>query len=202
MKTSIFSVTALALSVTASGLPVYGKYNKEVNRAQPDFPSFGNLPKSGYTNNKATNAETSGYCISKELLKETVDKYIATFSGITDGGQMTKLYFDDDVRVYSQSAWWAASEAAITKYGKKDNFPPIYENRAALIKAQTRDNKADSFRKGPVAYGCNTFSFYWKADFGNTRGRGNGIDMVFLNPKTGKVRLAYSEYNTLNQADI
>lgn len=54
-----------------------------------------------------------------------------------------------------------------------------------------------------MAYGCNSFTFYWKRNFevpkGNKRGRGNGIDMVFLNPKTGKIINAYSEYNTLNQ---
>lgn len=61
-----------------------------------------------------------------------------------------------------------------------------------------------AYQFGPVAYGCNTFSFYWKGDFnvpgGTPRGRGNGIDMVFLDYWTKQIKTAYTEHNTLNQA--
>lgn len=73
-----------------------------------------------------------------------------------------------------------------------------------MIEFGSRPYNPQQFIVGPVAYGCNTFSFYWKGDFsvpgvGVPRGRTNGIDMVFLDYKTGLVTSSYSEYNNLNQ---
>ncbi|KAF5588359.1 hypothetical protein FPANT_6636 [Fusarium pseudoanthophilum] len=197
----------------AAGIPVKAGYNAyggnydhpETNKYQPVGQKQASTGSSGATNTggkKATAQSTK--CISKSKLESIVNKYVSTFSGITDGGALARTIFDEDVKFYSQSIWWTSSSSKINKYAKNDDFPPIYKNRKELIEGNTeKTNDPSAFIKGPIAYGCNSFTFYWKGDFevpkGTRRGRGNGIDMVFLNPETGKVKKAYSEYNTLNQ---
>ncbi|PNP77743.1 hypothetical protein FNYG_08824 [Fusarium nygamai] len=195
----------------AAGIPVKAGYNAyggnydhpETNKYQPVGQK--QASSSGATNTGGKKAATQNTkCISKSKLESIVNKYVSTFSGITDGGALARTIFDEDVKFYSQSIWWTSSSSKINKYAKNDDFPPIYKNRKELIEGNTeKTNDPSAFIKGPIAYGCNSFTFYWKGDFevpkGTRRGRGNGIDMVFLNTETGKVKKAYSEYNTLNQ---
>ncbi|KAH7270800.1 uncharacterized protein BKA55DRAFT_552750 [Fusarium redolens] len=217
------SILACAVSSTATNihrradgiLPVAGipkgGYNAyggnydhpETNKYQPVGQK--QASNSGATNSGGKKATTqSTKCISRSKLESIVNKYVSTFSGITDGGALARTIFQEDVKFYSQSIWWTSSSSQINKYAQNDDFPPIYKNRKELIEGNTeKTNDPSAFIKGPIAYGCNSFTFYWKGDFevpkGTRRGRGNGIDMVFLNPETGKVKKAYSEYNTLNQ---
>ncbi|KAJ4173044.1 hypothetical protein NW754_012049 [Fusarium falciforme] len=222
MKTTAVLFLACALSANASH---HLRRENDDYRNQPDYPSYADLPKYGYnkyggnaehpetnpvikkpaapaTNTKTTTSSSA--CLPRTQIAPLVDKYIATFSGITDGGAVAKTVFDENFKFYSQSIWWVTSPDVIAKHGAADDFPPVFNNRAELIRGNIKKkNNPSAILKGPVAYGCNSFTFYWKGNFevpkGNKRGRGNGIDMVFLNPKTGKVTTAYSEYNTLNQ---
>ncbi|CCT61611.1 uncharacterized protein FFUJ_01900 [Fusarium fujikuroi IMI 58289] len=203
----------------AAGIPVKGGYNAyggnydhpETNKYQPVGQKQASSSSTTTTGGKKATTQTTK-CISKSKLESIVNKYVSTFSGITDGGALAKTIFEED---------WTSSSSKINKYAKvntsspfhctyqanklqNDDFPPIYKNRKELIEGNTeKTNDPSAFIKGPIAYGCNSFTFYWKGDFevpkGTRRGRGNGIDMVFLNPETGKVKKAYSEYNTLNQ---
>ncbi|KAF5001824.1 hypothetical protein FGRMN_799 [Fusarium graminum] len=230
MKASlVLSVLACAVSTTATnmhrrdnflpaaGIPK-GGYNAyggnyehpETNKFQPvgqkqaSNSGTGNPTANTNNNNKAASKSSSSKCISKSKLESIVNKYVATFSGITDGGALAKTIFEEDVKFYSQSIWWTASSKKINKYAKNDDFPPVFNNIEELIKGNTeKTNDPSAFIKGPIAYGCNTFTFYWKGDMevegGSRRGRANGIDMVFLNAATGKIHKAFSEYNTLNQ---
>ncbi|KAF9765963.1 hypothetical protein IL306_001701 [Fusarium sp. DS 682] len=196
-----------AAGIPKAGYNAYGgNYDHpETNKYQPvgqkqASNSGAGSPSSG--DKKATTQSTK--CISKNKLESIVNKYVSTFSGITDSGALAKTIYEEDVKFYSQSIWWTSSSKQINKYAKNDDFPPIYKNRKELIEGNTeKTNDPSAFIKGPIAYGCNSFTFYWKGDFevpkGTRRGRGNGIDMVFLNPSTGKITKAYSEYNTLNQ---
>ncbi|KAF5019953.1 hypothetical protein F66182_8031 [Fusarium sp. NRRL 66182] len=208
----------------AAGIPIKAGYNAfggnydhpETNKYQPvgqkqAANSGASNPSSNSNTNKNKNKNTqkatteSAGCLSKSKLESIVNKYVATFSGITDGGALARTIFDENFKLYSQSIWWTSSSSSkyISKYAKNNDFPPVYKNRKELIAGNTeKTNDPSAFIKGPVAFGCNTFSFYWKGDFevprGAKRGRGNGIDMVFLN-SAGKITKAYSEYNTLNQ---
>ncbi|KAJ4261696.1 hypothetical protein NW762_007134 [Fusarium torreyae] len=183
--------------------PVGQKQASNSGASNPNANS--NTKSNSNTDKKATTETTSSTkCIAKTKLESIVNKYVATFSGITDGGALAKTIFEEDFKLYSQSVWWTTSSKQISKYAKNDDFPPVFKNRKELIAGNIeKTNDPSAFIKGPIAYGCNTFTFYWKGDFevprGSRRGRGNGIDMVFLNPTTGKVSKAYSEYNTLNQ---
>ncbi|KAF4344840.1 hypothetical protein FBEOM_1126 [Fusarium beomiforme] len=215
------SILAYAVSATATNIH---------RRADSSLPA-GAIPKAGYNayggnydhpetnnyqpvgqkqasssgaSNPSKTAAQSTKCISRSKLESIVNKYVSTFSGITDGGALAKTIFEEDFKFYSQSIWWTSSSKQIQKYAKNDDFPPIYKNRKELIEGNTKKaNDPSAFIKGPVAYGCNSFTFYWKGDFevpkGTNRGRGNGIDMVFLTAATGKIHKAFSEYNTLNQ---
>ncbi|CAM1510544.1 Fc.00g008790.m01.CDS01 [Cosmosporella sp. VM-42] len=144
-------------------------------------------------------------CLPRGALEAIVPKYIAAFSGITDGGKAAKSVFMKDFQMYSQSVWWTSGRPDIVKaHSKADDFPPIFKNRDEMVKGNIKDKTdPNAFQHGPVAYGCNTFSFYWKGNFQTPGlkqwGRTNGIDIVFLNYQYGKVSSAYSEYNTLNQ---
>ncbi|KAM0192991.1 hypothetical protein ACHAPI_007939 [Fusarium lateritium] len=227
----VFAVSATATNVhrradnllPAAGIPKAG-YNayggnyehQETNKWQPvgqkQASSSGAGKATANTNantnsNKAASnkaASTTAKCISKSKLESIVNKYVSTFSGITDGGALAKTIFEEDVKFYSQSVWWTSSSKKINKYAKNDDFPPVFKNRKELIDGNIeKTNDPSAFIKGPVAYGCNTFTFYWKGDMdvagGTSRGRANGIDMVFLTASTGKIHKAFSEYNTLNQ---
>ncbi|RFN43798.1 hypothetical protein FIE12Z_11964 [Fusarium flagelliforme] len=207
-----------AAGIPKAGYNAYGgNYDhQETNQFQPvgqkqTSSSSGSTTNTNNNNNKNTKTDTkattessSKKCISKGKLESIVNKYVSTFSGITDGGALARTIFQEDVKFYSQSIWWTSSSSKINKYAKNDNFPPVFKNLKELIAGNTeKTNDPSAFIKGPIAYGCNTFTFYWKGDFevprGSKRGRGNGIDMVFLSPTTGKIKKAYSEYNTLNQ---
>ncbi|KAK7414635.1 hypothetical protein QQX98_006492 [Neonectria punicea] len=179
MKSSIaFTALAWVLSVAATneprGKPYYEKPEKE-------------------------------HCWPRKHLEDLVPKYIESFNGITDGGKQIKEVFDPEFKLYSQSVWWVIGKPnVVEEHAKKDDFPPVWKNRGEFLSYQkTVPQQPNLIKRGKIAYGCNTFSFYWKGDFsvpgGKPYGRTNGLDMVFLNPKTAKVQLAYSEYNTLNQ---
>ncbi|KAF4949649.1 hypothetical protein FGADI_8712 [Fusarium gaditjirri] len=224
MKASLaLSVLACAISTTAknihrradgilpaAGIPKAGYNAYGGNYEHPETNKYQPVGQKQTSSSDATNTggkkatTQSAKCISRSKLESIVNKYVSTFSGITDGGALAKTIFEEDVKFYSQSIWWTSSSSKINKYAKNDDFPPIYKNRQELIEGNTeKTNDPSAFIKGPIAYGCNSFTFYWKGDFevpkGTRRGRGNGIDMVFLNHETGKVKKAYSEYNTLNQ---
>ncbi|KAL4727191.1 hypothetical protein ACLX1H_006092 [Fusarium chlamydosporum] len=225
MKASLaLSILACAITTTATslhrradaylpaaGIPK-GGYNAyggnydhpETNKYQPIGQKQTSSTSSSKDNTKKATTESTSKCMSKSKLESIVNKYVSTFSGITDGGALARTIFNEDVKFYSQSVWWTSSSKKIDKYAKNDNFPPVFNNLNELIKGNTeKTNDPSAFIKGPISYGCNSFTFYWKGDFevprGSKRGRGNGIDMVFLSPNTGKIKKAYSEYNTLNQ---
>ncbi|KAF4456435.1 hypothetical protein F53441_1439 [Fusarium austroafricanum] len=227
MKASLaLSILACAISTTATnihrrangflpaaGVPKSGYNSYGGNYDHPETNKFkpvgqkqaaGSGSSNPQSDTKADTQSKTTKCISKSKLESIVNKYVSTFSGITDGGALARTIFEDDVKFYSQSIWWTSSSKQINKYAKNDDFPPIYNNLNQLIKANTETtNDPSAFIKGPIAFGCNSFTFYWKGDFtvpkGSRRGRGNGIDMVFLSAQTGKIHKAYSEYNTLNQ---
>ncbi|KAM0358775.1 hypothetical protein ACHAO7_002760 [Fusarium culmorum] len=197
----------------AAGIPKAGYNAYGGNYDHPDTNKYQPVGQkqtssnSGSTTSKNTDKKATtqtAKCMSKGKLESIVNKYVSTFSGITDGGALAKTIFNDNVKFYSQSIWWTASSSKINKYAKNDNYPPVYKNLKELIAGNIeKTNDPSTFIKGPVAYGCNTFTIYWKGDFevpkGRNHGRGNGIDLVFLSPATGKIKKAYSEYNTLNQ---
>ncbi|KAF7563319.1 hypothetical protein G7046_g793 [Stylonectria norvegica] len=145
-------------------------------------------------------------CLSHNKLEASLTEYIAAFSGITDGGKQVKKTFDTNFKLYSQSTWWTSGHQDVVKaHAVADDFPPVFKSLADFITTFTYPaNNPNLFIKGPVAYGCNTFTFYWKGDFsvpgGTPSGRTNGIDIVFLDGSTGKITKAFSEWNTLNQA--
>ncbi|KAJ3512005.1 hypothetical protein NM208_g15370 [Fusarium decemcellulare] len=217
MKTSAaLSLAVYALSATASIV-------RRAPGTQRDLPAFA-IPKSGFnkeggnsdhpdTNQPVkvkspttshANKHTDSSCLTRAKLEPLVDKYLATFAGVTDGGKQARQTFESDFKLYSQSVWWTTASDTIDRYQKNDDFPPVFKTVEQLIKGnEDTTNDPNAFIKGPVGYGCNFFSLYWKGDFtvkgGTNRGRGNGIDMVFVNPTSGKISRAYSEYNTLNQ---
>ncbi|KAH7257786.1 hypothetical protein BKA59DRAFT_471112 [Fusarium tricinctum] len=200
-----------AAGIPKAGYNAYGgNYDHpETNKFQPvgqkqASSSGASNPSSNANTNSNKAVSKTPKCISKSKLESIVNKYVATFSGITDGGALAKTIFEEDVKFYSQSVWWTSSSKKINKYAKNDDFPPVFKNRKELIDGNIeKTNDPSAFIKGPIAYGCNTFTFYWKGDMdvegGTRRGRANGIDMVFLNASSGKIHKAFSEYNTLNQ---
>ncbi|KAM5343143.1 hypothetical protein ACJ41O_014109 [Fusarium nematophilum] len=215
------SIVLFLCALSASASNIHRKHTDQSYRRASDYPSYQdapNLPKYGYNKYynedndatdkakmKASGPGSAPKCLPKPALEAMVDKYISQFEGITDNGKAAKGIFDEDVRIFSQSQWWMTpgNEKNIERWAKADSFPPIIEGRDQLVRVNTFPNKPDLFKKGPVTYGCNTFSFFWKGDFSvddvPTKGRAYGIDMVYLNPETGKVTKAFSEYNTLNQ---
>jgi hypothetical protein len=76
-------------------------------------------------------------CIPKETLEVIVPKYIAAFSGITDGGKQARRVFRQDFKQYSQSTWWVtpgqgdviAAHAAVSfSYNNVDRVPDLSTN--------------------------------------------------------------------------
>lgn len=148
MKTSlVLSVLVCAVSATATnmhrradnflpaaGIPKAG-YNAyggnydhpETNKFQPvgqkqASSSGASNPSSSANANSNSNsnkvASKTQKCISKSKLESLVNKYVATFSGITDGGALARTIFEEDVKFYSQSIWWTSSSKKINKYAK------------------------------------------------------------------------------------
>jgi hypothetical protein len=119
----------------AAGIPVKAGYNAyggnydhpETNKYQPVGQKQASTDSSGTTNTggkKATAQSTK--CISKSKLESIVNKYVSTFSGITDGGALARTIFDEDVKFYSQSIWWTSSSAKINKYAKVNSSPAFH----------------------------------------------------------------------------
>lgn len=140
MKTAtVLSILACALSANASHLLL--RRENEDYRNRPDYPSYADLPKYGYnkyggnaehpetnpvikkpatpdTNTKTTSSSSSSSgCLPRSRIEPLVDKYIATFAGITDGGAVAKTVFDENFKLYSQSIWWVTSPDVIAKHG-------------------------------------------------------------------------------------
>jgi hypothetical protein len=134
------SILACAVSSTATNihrradgiLPVAGipkgGYNAyggnydhpETNKYQPVGQK--QASNSGATNSGGKKATTqSTKCISRSKLESIVNKYVSTFSGITDGGALARTIFQEDVKFYSQSIWWTSSSSQINKYAQVNN---------------------------------------------------------------------------------
>jgi hypothetical protein len=115
-----------AAAIPKGGYNAYGgNYDHpETNQFQPvgqkqtssSDSSSSTTNKDTTTDKKATTQSTK--CISKGKLESIVNKYVSTFSGITDGGDLAKTIFQDNVKFYSQSIWWTASSKKINKYAK------------------------------------------------------------------------------------
>lgn len=146
MKTSlVLSALVCAVSATATnihrradtllpaaGIPKAGYNAYGGNYDHPEtnkFEPVGQKQASGSgTNNPSSNANSNTNsnkavskapkCISKSKLESIVNKYVATFSGITDGGALARTIFEEDVKFYSQSVWWTSSSKKINKYAK------------------------------------------------------------------------------------
>ncbi|KAH6867572.1 hypothetical protein B0T10DRAFT_467777 [Thelonectria olida] len=216
MKLSlILPILACTLSVMASN--IRRKHSNDADNGTEDFSGHGetpHLPKYGYNKHYSKDIKDKSHhgnapkCVPHSKLEVLLDQYISTFSGIEDGGRTARKTFDEDLKIYSQTRWWITTavsgglEKNIEKWAKADSFPPIFDNRSEFIKALTRKNNPDQWRKGPVTYGCNTFTFYWMGDFSipqyPTVGRTYGIHMVLINPETSRVNRVYAEYNSLN----
>jgi hypothetical protein len=111
-----------AAGIPKGGYNAYGgNYDHpETNQFQP-VGQKQTSSNSGSTTSKNTDKKAttqSPKCISKGKLESIVNKYVSTFSGITDGGNLAKTIFNDDVKFYSQSIWWTASSKKINKYAK------------------------------------------------------------------------------------
>ncbi|KAH7116369.1 hypothetical protein EDB81DRAFT_247223 [Dactylonectria macrodidyma] len=216
MKLSlILPVLACTLSAMASN--IRRKHSNDADNGTEDFSGHGetsHLPKYGYNKHYNKDIKDKSYqgnaakCVPHSKLEVLLDQYISTFSGIEDGGRTARKTFDEDLKIYSQTRWWITTavsgdlEQNIEKWAKADSFPPIFDNRSQFIKALIRRNNPDQWKKGPVTYGCNTFTFYWMGDFSipeyPTVGRTYGIHMVLVNPETSRVNRVYAEYNSLN----
>lgn len=111
----------------AAGIPKAGYNAYGGNYDHPDTNKYQPVGQkqtsssSGSTTSKNTDKKATtkaAKCISKGKLESIVNKYVSTFSGITDGGALAKTIFNDDVKFYSQSIWWTASSSKINKYAK------------------------------------------------------------------------------------
>lgn len=120
-----------AAGIPKAGYNAYGgNYeHQETNQFQPvgqkqtssnsgSTTNTNNNNKNTNTNTKATTESSSKKCISKGKLESIVNKYVSTFSGITDGGALARTIFQEDVKFYSQSIWWTSSSSKINKYAK------------------------------------------------------------------------------------
>lgn len=116
-----------AAGIPKAGYNAYGgNYDhQETNKFQPvgqkqASNSGASNPSSNANANSNSNkaASKTPKCISKSKLESIVNKYVATFSGITDGGALAKTIFEEDVKFYSQSIWWTSSSKKINKYAK------------------------------------------------------------------------------------
>ena len=125
-----------AAGIPKGGYNAYGgNYDHpETNKFQPVGQK--QASSSGATNTGGKKATTqSTKCISKSKLESIVNKYVSTFSGITDGGALAKTIFEEDVKFYSQSIWWTSSSSKINKYAKVNISSPFH-----------RIHQANSFR--------------------------------------------------------
>jgi hypothetical protein len=119
-----------AAGIPKAGYNAYGgNYDHpETNKFQPvgqkqASSSGASNPSSNANTNSNKAVSKTPKCISKSKLESIVNKYVATFSGITDGGALAKTIFEEDVKFYSQSVWWTSSSKKINKYAKVSTPP-------------------------------------------------------------------------------
>lgn len=132
------------------------------------------------------------------------------FTGIKDGGAVAREVLAPELVYYSQSDWWTTPGNPY--YGANATgpypyeYPPLYSNREQLIAAYVNyPVTGASYATGPYIVSCDSFATYWRGNLGqltarginSTKGRVNGIDMLFIRPGTYQIEAAFSEYNTL-----
>ena len=139
-----------AAGIPKAGYNAYGgNYDhQETNQFQPvgqkqtssssgSTSNTNNNNKNTKTNTKATTESSSTKCISKGKLESIVNKYVSTFSGITDGGALARTIFQEDVKFYSQSIWWTSSSSKINKYAKVSVFLDSIRPISNLVRTTT-----------------------------------------------------------------